>query len=356
MAHDSLHIDEYGQTWSIRSLLSSDRPRAQRRLSVEALWGRAAHRRCWGRDVPSPARLLARPGLGCLVKGDADPPVHFADTVEDHQARIAGLLGSIRRRVTLEPLVIGFDGRLWDGMHRLAALYLAKVPDVNVLDFSETSPLAQRESDIWSVIGPSLQMKRVTALLGERFAAGIPYRHIFLPQVLNLPFAAAIHRQFETLPWRLSSTEFYDQYEVSLLDIDYELGGTALGSLREVALGSSFGRIAEEITGISGLRVSDVACHRSCPGQQIGLHNDFSPDGEVCRWTLHFNPGWSIDEGGLFVTFAAPSTDAASAAYLPTMNSAIVFEISSASYHAVTPVAGSRDRYSLVISFVPDGL
>lgn len=335
-------------------MLASNRPRLRRRLAVETLWGRTSHRRCWGGGVPSPARLLARLGLGRLVTATTDADVSFVDTVVDHQARIANVLRAWRRGVFFDPLVIGPDGNLWDGMHRLAGLYLAETPEVDVVDFSEASHLVARACLPESVFGRPFRRGTAADVLCRRFAAALPYRHLFVPEVLDPGVATQIRQQFETLPWRLSSTEFYDQHEVSLLDTDHPLEGTKLGALREVVFGASFLRLVAEITALGPLRVSDIACHRSCPGQQIGLHNDFSLDAEVCRLTIHFNPRWSLDEGGLFVTFAGPTSETATAAYVPSMNSAVLFEVSPASYHAVTPVAGTRDRYSLVISLVQE--
>ncbi|MDQ2976995.1 MAG: 2OG-Fe(II) oxygenase, partial [Acidobacteriota bacterium] len=160
----------------------------------------------------------------------------------------------------------------------------------------------------------------------------------------------------EGLAWTLSTTEFYEQYEVSLIDTEELFDNTALDVLREVALSSPFNELISAITGQGGLKVADVACHRSTTGQQIGIHNDFYPGGETCRFTIHLNPAWQLDEGGLFVTFASEDSATMRAAYLPAMNSALVFEISRKSFHAVTAVTSTRPRYSIVISFLQEDL
>ena len=62
--------------------------------------------------------------------------IEYSDTVEDHELRITSFIRTLERGEQIEPVIIGIDGSLWDGMHRLAALYSRRVPEVEVLDFS----------------------------------------------------------------------------------------------------------------------------------------------------------------------------------------------------------------------------
>jgi len=352
VTYDSLHIDENGRTWSIRELLASDRARVHKRLVTASLWSRTSFRRSWGSELPSPAYILATSGLRQVAKV-ADEVIQYADTVEDHMLRIAQLIRAQRRGDPIEPLIIGPDGVLWDGKHRLAALYACDVPYVDVLDFSDGhASLLRPPVSLGEVIAPSLRRADVPAVLRERFDKAQPYRHVFIPEVFEASFADAIARESEGLAWRLSTTDFYEQYEVSLIDTEQPYDGTALDTLREVALSPSFAEFISSITGQGPLDVVDVACHRSTTGQQIGIHNDFYPEGEVCRFTIHLNPNWTINDGGLFVTFASKDSATMKAAYIPTMNSALLFEISPASFHAVTEVTCTRPRYSIVVSFI----
>src|SRR5438477_10742087 len=133
MAYDSHHIDEKGQTWSIRELLASDRPRVLRYLRTATLWSRTSHRRSWGSDLPSPAYILATSGFRRAPLTAEDARIQYEDTVADHGRRIASLIRAHKRRHSFDPLIIGPDGLLWDGKHRLAALYACEVPDVHVL-------------------------------------------------------------------------------------------------------------------------------------------------------------------------------------------------------------------------------
>src|SRR6185436_3289122 len=354
MPYDSLHIDEGGQSWSIRELLASDRPRVRKRLSTASLWSRTSFRRCWGNDLPSPAYILAhaRPRTK-----EATFVIQYLDTVEDHELRITSFIQTVERGESLEPLVIGIDGTLWDGMHRLAALYRRGVPDVEVLDFSSgRSKLLQPAVSLDELLAQQLQNDATFRVLREQFSKAEPYRHIFVPEAFDRDFAEAMLRDSEGLPWSLSTTEFYEQYEVSLIDTEQSLDNSAYDLLREIAMSPAFIDLIGTITGQGSLRVADVACHRSTTGQQIGIHNDFYPGGEVCRFTIHLNPAWQLDEGGLFVTFASADSAAMNAAYLPAMNSALLFEISPKSFHAVTAVTSSRPRYSIVISFLREDL
>ena len=352
MSYDSLYIDENGQTWSIRELLASERPRIQIQLATPSLWSRTSYRRSWGIDLPSPAYILANLRRQTTDIIQSSGRIQHINTVQDHELRILSFIRTIERGEFIDPVIIGLNGSLWDGMHRLAALYACEVPYVDVLDFSDgRSTLLRSPVSVDKVLAPYLCNEAGKDVLRERFSNAEPYPHIFIPEVFELAFAEAMMHESEGLPWTLSATEFYDQYEVSLIDNEQPFDSTALDSLREVALSPSFGELISAVTGQTGLKISDVACHRSTPGQQIGIHNDFYPRGEVCRFTIHLNSDWQINEGGMFVTFASADRATVSAAYLPSMNSALLFEISPKSFHAVTAVTGERPRYSIVISF-----
>lgn len=352
MAYDSVHIDEDGQSWSIRDLLASDRPRMLRRLITASLWSRTSYRRRWGSDLPSPAYILANSDLRQQAEVADDAVIEYTDTVEDHERRIAYLIRAQRRGDFIEPLIIGLDGSLWDGTHRLAALYACNVPELDVLDFSDgRSNLFRPPISLDEVIAHRLREADARDVLRKRYVKAQPYRHIVIPEVFGTTFAEAVARESEGLAWSLSTTEFYEQYEVSLIDTEQPFSSTALDALREVALSPSFAEFVSTMTGQGQLEVVDVACHRCTTGQQIGIHNDYYPEGEVCRFTIHLNSGWTIYDGGLFVTFASEDRVAMTAAYLPAMNSGLLFEISPTSFHAVTEVTGSRPRYSIVISF-----
>lgn len=348
MPHDSIHVDRQQVAWSIRELLAGDCRRSTRSLSVAALWSRFAWSRCWGEELPPPARIITQPGLLPALRVETLFPIQYEDTVEDHVHRIANLVKFIQLGGSIEPLVIGRDGDLWDGMHRLAALYLTRTETVIVLDFSEklqdfTLPPLQ------SVFCSEFLSELHTQWLSRWFAQAEPFPHVFCPQILVPKVADEIQQELEFASWRLVETEFYQQYEFSLLDCSYALG-PSLTAFRDVVLSGEFVLLLSRLTGHAGLRIVDIACHKSTKGQAIGIHTDYSEDEEICRLTLHFNESWKLEEGGLFVVFGSENPNSAVAAFLPEMNTAILFEISEQSFHAVTCVDGMRPRYSIVIA------
>lgn len=352
MPYDSLRIDENGQAANIRALLASARPSVRRSLATTCLWSRTSYVPCWGGDLPSPACILANSKLQELTDVADNELIQFTNSREDHELRIASFVRAQRRGVFIEPLVIGPDGWLWDGMHRLAALYACDVPEVDVLDFSDgRSCLIRPPISLNDVIGPRWRQPEASDVLREEFARAQPYRHIFISEVFDAAFAETITSELEGLEWTLSTTEFYAQYEISLIDTEQPFDNPGLDSLREVSLSRAFAKFISTVTGQGRLDVVDVACHKSTTGQQIGIHNDFDPEGDVCRFTIHLNSCWTLNDGGLFITYASEDCGAMTASYLPAMNSALLFEISPNSFHAVTEVTGVRPRYSIVISF-----
>jgi hypothetical protein len=322
-----------------------------KRLPVDVLWSRSACARHWGGSLPPPARLIAHGDFQQALHQNRKAPIRHVDTVEDHIARIVDFVGAVQNGVALEPLVVGPDGELWDGLHRLAALYVARVPVVEVLDFrseemSDDAPAAV----IADFINPALLNERNRALVAGRLAAAQPYPHLYLRNVLAPGQAQSVAREMAMLPWRLAETDFYEQYEMSLLDCETETLGATLRGFREAVMSDGFARWLEQVTQLPALRVGDIACHKSVRGQQIGIHTDHSAEAEACRLTLHFNAGWQLEEGGLFVTFSDHTPASAQAAYSPELNSAILFKISERSFHCVTPLEGIRPRYSVVIA------
>jgi hypothetical protein len=352
--HDSLHIDDTGQAWRISQLLNSNRPRTAVAMSVDYLWSRWACERRWGDSLPSPARLTAEPHFLQEFSQRHSRPIAFEDTIEDHTARILGFVKTIETGANIQPVVIGPDGYFWDGMHRLAALYLLQRPTAEVLDFSDSVRNDETSCALQDVFEVSWLTGSHAQLLKKRFQQAEPYNHVYFANILRPEVADSIRGEYELLPWRLSETDFYEQYEIPLLDCVAASLGPWLKHLRRVLLSFEFSRALSKIVGGSSLRVGDIACHRTIAGQQIGIHTDYSDNAEICRLTLHFNPNWHSADGGLFVVFAGRGPDSAVATYSPKHNTAMLFRISPNSFHAVTPVESARERYSMVIAMVPN--
>lgn len=70
-----------------------------------------------------------RPGCGC----DWDWATEWADICqEDAGMRLAGLIGDIAANGIREPLLLGDDGRVWDGHHRLMVARLLGIEELAV--------------------------------------------------------------------------------------------------------------------------------------------------------------------------------------------------------------------------------
>lgn len=348
MPHDSIYIDAQGRQWSINELLASDHPRVSRSMCVESLWTKFANSRHWGSSVSSPARLLAKTLTQMpQIMHETQRP-DYSDTNAAHADRILRLKSVIERGETLPPLVIGFDSILWDGVHRLAALRAARCKYANVFDFSSF------REDIWldlSAAMPVLADASKTEEFKARLSDAQPFPHLYFHAPLDGVLAHGMVEDFQSLPWRLSSTDFYDQYEISLMDRDWAVGPN-LELFQQAAQSEDLATVISKIVGSPRLLVSDISCHLSKKGQSIGIHNDVSDDGEVCRLTIHLTPDWQPEDGGHFVVFSGPSVNYAFAAYPPTFNTAVLFKIGASSFHAVSEVGSERPRLSVVVAFV----
>ena len=150
-------------------------------------------------------------------------------------------------------------------------------------------------------------------------------------------------------PWRLVSTEFYEQHECNLLDV---AASAAVWSLAcpdtTVALRSQmserFGRPLSE-------RV-DVTAHKLVPEQTIRIHNDYIRDGESHRLLLQLNRAWEPAHGGYLMLFDGPQPETASQLVEPRHGSVQAFAISARSHHAVSTVHAG-ERFTVVYSFYP---
>lgn len=348
MPHDSIHIDEQGQPWSIRALLASERPRVLYTARVESLWSKYANSRRWGGKVSSPARLLAYALIHVPSHVAERAPLDFSDTNFAHACRIVRLKNAIERGENLAPLLIGPDGNMWDGLHRLAALRGARREYADILSYGKFSDDIELNL---SGTSPTLADTSKTSELQAKFSCGQPFPHVYFASPLSDALAHGMAEEFQQLPWRLSSTEFYDQHEVSLLDRDW-LVGPALGLFQQAMQSEELACALAEIVGARSLFVSDIACHLSEEGQSIGIHNDMSDDRETCRLTIHLTPDWQTSDGGHFVVFKKPFVDDAVAAYPPLYNTAVLFRINNSSFHAVSEVSSDQPRLSVVVAFV----
>lgn len=150
-------------------------------------------------------------------------------------------------------------------------------------------------------------------------------------------------------PWKLTVTEFYEQFEFSLLHASL---GT---SLKCLVAPETLSALKLEMTKYFGEPLServDVTAHKLVSRQTIRLHNDFIPGGESHRLLLQLNEGWQPDHGGYLMFFHGPEPETASNVIEPVSGSVQAFAISPHSYHAVSTVHAEK-RFTIVYSFHP---
>ena len=175
-----------------------------------------------------------------------------------------------------------------------------------------------------------------------------PYSHFQTSSAFYGNVAGKIHNWFSgDAPWRLVETDFYEQYECSLLNVmlPYELRFlTHPVSLRFVK------QKMEKIFNVTLTETVEMTAHKLTNGQSIRLHNDYIGLQETHRLVIHLNAEWKDKNGGLFIICYSPKPEDIYGIIRPLNNSAIGFAISEHSNHAVSKVNGP-DRYSLVYSF-----
>lgn len=148
-------------------------------------------------------------------------------------------------------------------------------------------------------------------------------------------------------PWKLVETNFYEQFEFSLVDADPP---SCLRFLTAPIFIASLSTMIEKLFGVSlGERV-DVTAHKLIQGQRIRIHNDYIFGGETHRLLIQLNHGWKDEDGGLLMFFNSPEPSDVHKVFRPVHNTAVAFAISSDSNHAVSMIHGS-ERFTLVYSF-----
>ena len=151
-------------------------------------------------------------------------------------------------------------------------------------------------------------------------------------------------------PWKLTTTDFYEQYEFSLLH-------TPLAPVvRRLACPETLTALQRRMSRHFRRPLSvhvDVTAHKLVSEQTIRIHNDFIPGGESHRLLLQLNRGWEPSHGGYLMFFSGPEPETVSKIMEPTHGSVQAFAISHRSHHAVSTVRGG-ERFTVVYSFHPD--
>lgn len=175
-----------------------------------------------------------------------------------------------------------------------------------------------------------------------------PFPFFCATSVLQNNLDNQLHRWFEeTAIWDLTETEFYEQYEFSLFDIDLPLN---LQSLIHDETIESISLEFKNKFNLEFLELVGITAHKLISGQHIGVHNDFINGEETHRLVIQLNPNWDESNGGFLMLFNSSNAEDISKIIQPLNNSAFGFEISKNSHHAVSKIY-DYSRYSLVYTF-----
>ena len=188
------------------------------------------------------------------------------------------------------------------------------------------------------------QLIRLTSL--EVFAEPFPY--FTAAEGFGEDLSSAILGWLETeAPWELVETDFYEQYEFSLLDVRTPPHLTVLA-------GRPFlDNLRVKVESIFGERLSDrIDCtvHKLVQDQRIRIHNDFIPGEETHRVLIQLNRGWHDDQGGFLMFFNSHDPSDVHRVFSPVHDGVVGFAISEDSNHAVSTIHGG-ERFTLVFSF-----
>ena len=184
--------------------------------------------------------------------------------------------------------------------------------------------------------------------LGDVDFRVFPFRYFLAQHCVADHTALALLEWFESgAPWRLVATDFYEQYEFSMLD-------TVLPeNVSHLVAPSSFEALRREMASIFGVAFDEhvmLVAHKLMRGQRIAIHNDYLLGQETHRLTIQLNRGLRDGDGGYFLLFDSVDPRDIHRIVRPLHCSAIGFEIGEASNHAVSRLQ-CGERYTLVYSF-----
>lgn len=173
-----------------------------------------------------------------------------------------------------------------------------------------------------------------------------PFCYATFRECLPAGLGAEILRWFENdAPWRLKRTEFYEQYEFSCWDYSSPMASCVTSSTVLEVIRTAM----MEVFGRRFKKSISVVAHKLLEGQRIGIHNDYLAGEESHRLVIQLNHGLSDDDGGFLMLFNSDNPADIDKVMRPVHLSGFAFEISPASFHAVSEVHGGI-RYSLIYS------
>lgn len=179
----------------------------------------------------------------------------------------------------------------------------------------------------------------------------VPFKHFLIAEGIDLETQNQYLTWLEkNAPWQLVETDFYEQYEFSLLQQDFP------EPIAQLASTSTLNNLRQHVAYLFNTILSekvDVTAHKLILGQTIRIHNDFIPGEETHRVLVQLNREWSDDFGGQLMLFSGSEPDQLSKIIPPKSGSIQGFAISPDSHHAVSTVHGG-ERFTIVYSFFSD--
>ena len=181
--------------------------------------------------------------------------------------------------------------------------------------------------------------------LGHQFD---PFEYSLFDRVFSDHSLNSLISWLKVVPnWKLTETDFYEQYEFSVDEMELP---DSVAFLNQSNFRDELAKTAFEPFGAKFLEQSSLIAHKLLPGQHIGIHNDVIEGGESHRLTIQLNEGLQYLDGGYFMLFDSCNAADVHRVLKPASNSGIAFAISEKSNHAVTQVHNGV-RFSLVFSF-----
>jgi hypothetical protein len=175
-----------------------------------------------------------------------------------------------------------------------------------------------------------------------------PFRYALAERCLPPAFERALLDWLETAAcWRLIETDFYEQYEFSVLEQRLPRSVVPLANPDNLAA------IREDMEKLFEVSLDEritLVAHKLVPGQRIAIHNDYLVGEETHRLTVQLNRGLRDEDGGFFMLFNGFDASDVHRILRPVSASGIAFAIGPYSHHAVSRLHGG-ERYTLVYSF-----
>jgi Rps23 Pro-64 3,4-dihydroxylase Tpa1-like proline 4-hydroxylase len=176
----------------------------------------------------------------------------------------------------------------------------------------------------------------------------VPFPHFSADQILDNDLASDLLAWFKSFQhWQFTKTDFYTQYEFSLLDLVLP---DPLASLSSTEFIEQIIHVFEHGFAAQKLKLVSITAHKLVDGYKMGVHNDFIGRAESHRLVIQLNDGWQEHNGGYLMLFNSKDPNDVASLIMPVHNSGIGFEISSKSFHAVSTVY-NFERYTLVYTF-----